>query len=105
MKLLRSLVCATAFAVSAVAQTTPTVRTETQLVEVDTIATNSHGHPVMDLRADELRMFEDGHLRPLTHFSMEHLEKPNPESTRKLRELALHKSSTALANFTQETTP
>lgn len=105
MKIPLSLVCATVVAVSAVAQRIPTLRTETQLVEVDTIATDSHENPVMDLRADELRMFEDGHLRPLTHFSMEHVEKPDPESTRKLHELALHKSSNAFANFTQETTP
>ena len=98
-------VCATSMSVSALAQTAPTVRTETQLVEVDTIATDSHGHPVMDLRADELRMLEDGHLRPLTHFSLEQVEKPDPESTQKLHDLALHKSPNAFANFTQETTP
>jgi hypothetical protein len=34
---------------------TPTFRTETQLVEVDTVATDSHGKAVTGLRADEFR--------------------------------------------------
>lgn len=100
-----SLACATALTVSCLAQTKPTIRTETQLVEVDTIATDAHGNPVTDLRADELRMFEDGHPRPLTHFSFEHVEKLNPESTHRLHELARHKSPNAFANFTGETMP
>jgi VWFA-related protein len=100
-----SLACAIALAISGLAQTKPTIRTETQLVEVDTIATEGHGNPVTNLRSDELRIFEDGRLRPLTHFSLERVEKPDPESTHRLHELARHKSPNAFANFSAETTP
>ncbi len=99
------LASAAVLTISGLAQTTPTVRTETQLVEVDTVAVDSHGSPVTDLRADELRMYEDGHVRPLAHFSLEHVEKLNPESTQRLHELARHKSPQTFANFTDQTTP
>lgn len=100
-----SLACAAALAISGPAQTTPSFRTETQLVEVDTVVTDAHGNPVTDLRADELHMSEDGHSRPLTHFSLEHVEKLDQQSVQRLHELARHKSPTAFANFTEQTTP
>jgi VWFA-related protein len=100
-----ALTFAAALAVYTLAQTTPTVRTETQLVEVDTIAVDGHGNPVSNLRSDELHVSEDGHPRPLTHFSLEHIENVNPASTQRLHELARQKPPNAFANFTEQTTP
>jgi Ca-activated chloride channel homolog len=41
----------------------------TSLVVLSATATDKHGHAVVDLRADELRIFEDGRPQPLIHFS------------------------------------
>lgn len=77
----------------------PTFRTQTQLVEVDTVATDSHGKPVTDLRRDELKIFEDDRPRELAHFSFEKVEKLDPRATERVRALAQHKSKVVFANF------
>ena len=81
---------------------TPTFRTETQLVEVDTVATDSHGKPVTDLRADEFRIFEDDHSQELAHFSLERVEKLDPRATERVRALAQNKSRAVYTNFAED---
>jgi VWFA-related protein len=81
---------------------TPTFRTETQLVEVDTVATDSHGKAVTDLRADEFKVFEDDHQRELAHFSFERVEKLDPHATERVRALAQHKSKAVYTNFAED---
>ena len=80
----------------------PTFRTETQLVEVDTVATDSHGKPVTDLRADEFRIFEDDHPQELAHFSLERVEKLDPRATERLRALAQNKPKAVYTNFAED---
>jgi len=80
----------------------PTFRTQTQLVEVDTVATDSHGKPVSDLRKDEFKVFEDDRSRELAHFSFEKVEKLDPSATERIRELAQHKSKLVFANFSAD---
>jgi VWFA-related protein len=81
---------------------TPTFRTETQLVEVDTVATDSHGKAVTDLRADEFKVFEDDHHRELAHFSFERVEKLDLHATERVRALAQHKSKLVYSNFAED---
>jgi len=80
----------------------PTFRTQTQLVEVDTVATDSHGKPITDLRKDEVKVFEDDRPRELAHFSFEKVEKLDPGATERVRALAQHKSKVVFANFSAE---
>src|SRR5512147_394174 len=42
------------------AQETPTFRSDTQVVLLDLVARDRKGQPVVDLRADEVQVFEDG---------------------------------------------
>jgi VWFA-related protein len=47
-----------------------TIRLDTDLVVVDVTATDKSGNYVRDLRADEIQVFEDGHLRNINFFSV-----------------------------------
>jgi len=96
-----------AMALSLSAQTpsaqTQVLRSTTQLVEVDTVATDSHGKPVTDLQQDEIRLFEDGKERPLSHFSFEKVEPLNANAEKRLHDLAQNQRAGIYANFTKET--
>jgi VWFA-related protein len=82
------------------AQTT-TLRSTTQLVEIDTIAVDSHGKPVADLKAEEIRLFEDGRQRPLSHFSFEQVEPVDKKAVERIHQLAQTQRPGVYANFTQ----
>jgi VWFA-related protein len=82
---------------------TPSLRSNTQLVEIDTVATDSHGKPVMDLKAEDFKVFEDGKERPLSHFSLEKVEPSDPRAAQHIRELAQKQKPGVYANFSAET--
>ncbi len=82
---------------------TPSLRSNTQLVEIDTIATDSHGEPVMDLKAEDFKLFEDGKERPLAHFSFEKVAPSDPKAAEHFRELAQKQKPGVFANFSAET--
>ena len=71
-------------------------------MEVDTVATDSHGKAVTDLRADQFRVFEDDHHRELAHFSFERVEKLDLHATERVRALAQHKSKLVYSNFAED---
>ena len=71
-------------------------------MEVDTVATDTHGKPVTDLRADEFRIFEDDHAQELAHFSFESVEKLDPRATERVRALAQNKSKAVYTNFAED---
>lgn len=63
--------------VSALAQTQPaptTFRSGTELVRLDVRAVDGNRRPVLDLRADEIEVVEDGQRRPILHF--QHISDP-----------------------------
>ena len=82
---------------------TPTLRTTTQLVEIDTVARDSHGKPVTDLKAEDFRVLEDGAERPLSHFSFERVEPIDPKAPRRLHDLAATERPGVYASFTPDT--
>jgi VWFA-related protein len=82
---------------------TPSLRSTTQLVEIDTVVADAHGKPVMDLKAEDFKLFEDGKERPLAHFSFEKVEPSDPRAAQHLRELAQKQKPGVYANFTAET--
>ena len=43
-------------------------QTPGQPVTIDLFARDTHGKPVTDLRADEVRMIDAGHSNPIVHF-------------------------------------
>ena len=45
------------------------VRITTNLVQVDAVVTDKNGNPVIDLKPDEVRIFEDDKQQKVTHFS------------------------------------
>jgi VWFA-related protein len=81
----------------------PSLRTTTQLVEIDTVATDSHGKPVTDLKTDEFRLYEDGVERPLAHFSFEKVEPLDAQAAKRLHDLAQTQRPGVYANFTRDT--
>jgi VWFA-related protein len=83
----------------------PLLRTTTQLVEIDTIAIDSHGKPVTDLKTEDFRLFEDGIERPLSHFSFEKIEPLDPKAVQRLHELAQNQKPGVYANFNKNTAP
>ena len=94
--------CLLAASLTLAAQT-PSLRSTTQLVEIDTIATDSHGKPVTDLRTDEFRIYEDGVQRPLAHFSFEKVEPLDIKAEKRLHDLAQNQRAGVYANFTKDT--
>jgi VWFA-related protein len=82
---------------------TPSLRSTTQLVEIDTVVTDAHGKPVMDLKTEDFKLFEDGKERPLSHFSFEKVERSDPRAVQHIRELAQKQKPGVYANFTAET--
>jgi|GEM_PF-3171113 len=90
-------------AINSRSQAQETLRTTTQLVEIDTIATDSHGKPVTDLKAEDFKLFEDGKERPLSHFSFEKIQPVDPAATQRMHELAQKQKPGVFANFNTET--
>lgn len=56
------------------------VRITTNLVQVDAVVTDKNGKPVIDLRPEEIRIFEDGRAQTVTNFSfvLAESKKPTP---------------------------
>lgn len=50
-------------------QSTTTLRTNTRLVVVDVVATDSRGQVIADLKADELKLLEDGKTQKISNFT------------------------------------
>src|SRR6476469_8945624 len=50
----------------------PTLRTNTRLVVVDVVATDSKGQPVSDLKASDFTVLEDGKPQKISGFNFEH---------------------------------
>jgi VWFA-related protein len=50
------------------AQTTPNIRTGTQIVMVDVTVTDDHGNPVHNLKQTDFKVFENGQPQNVTHF-------------------------------------
>ena len=67
---------------------TPVLRSTTQLVEIDTVATDAHGKPVTDLKSSEFRVYEDGVERPLSHFSYENVQPIDAQAEKRFHDLA-----------------
>ena len=55
-----------------VVQSNQTLRTNTRLVVVDVVATDSKGQPVPDLKASDLTVLEDGKPQKISSFNFEH---------------------------------
>ncbi len=51
---------------------TQTLRTNTRLVVVDVVATDSKGQPVPDLKASDFTLLEDGKPQKISGFNFEH---------------------------------
>jgi VWFA-related protein len=49
-----------------------TLRTNTRLVVVDLVATDNKGQPVLDLKASDFTLFEDGKQQKISGFNFEH---------------------------------
>src|SRR5579859_1709398 len=49
-----------------------TLRTNTRLVVVDLVATDNKGQPVVDLKASDFTLFEDGKQQKISGFNFEH---------------------------------
>lgn len=59
-------------------QDQPTFRTSTTLVEFTAVAQDAAGHPVTDLRQDEITVTENGKLRDVVFFRFEGLPEVSP---------------------------
>lgn len=81
----------------------PVFHSTTQLVEIDTIATDAHGKPVIDLKAEDFKLYEDGAARSLSHFSFEKVEPLDEAAAKRLHELALNQKPGVYANFNKNT--
>ena len=55
-----------------VIQSNQTLRTNTRLVVVDVVATDSKGQPVPDLKASDFTVLEDGKPQKISGFNFEH---------------------------------
>src|SRR5580698_1001322 len=49
----------------------------TTLIQIDSVVTDSKGHPVTDLKADDFQVLVDGKPQPITNFSYIHLDSPD----------------------------
>jgi hypothetical protein len=56
-------------------------------VEIDTIVLDSQGKPVIHLRHEDFRVFEDGVERPLKAFAFEKVQPGNLEVAKRLHEI------------------
>jgi VWFA-related protein len=101
-QVLRLVLCSLMANSVLLAQTT-TLRSTTQLVEIDTVAVDSHGKPVTDLKAEEIRLFEDGRERPLSHFSFERVAPIDAKAVERIHKLAQVQRPGVYANFTPAT--
>src|ERR1700743_334836 len=81
----------------------PVFHSTTQLVEIDTIAVDSHGKPVTDLKAEDFKLYEDGAARSLSHFSFEKVEPLDSKAAQRLHELAQNQKPGVYANFNKNT--
>jgi VWFA-related protein len=79
------------------------LRSTTQLVEIDTVATDAHGKPVTDLKSSEFRVYEDGVERTLSHFSYENVQPIDAQAEKRFHDLARTKRPGVYANFTPDT--
>ena len=82
---------------------TPVLRSTTQLVEIDTVATDAHGKPVTDLKSDEFRLYEDGVERPLSHFSYETVQPIDAQAEQRFHDLTKVRRPGVYGNFTSDT--
>jgi VWFA-related protein len=57
---------------SEVYQSQQTLKANTRLVVVDVVATDSHGHPVTDLKAEDFTMLEEGKPQKISNFTFQH---------------------------------
>jgi VWFA-related protein len=57
---------------SGASQSPTTLRTNTRLVVVDVVAIDGHGQPVLDLKAADFTLLEDGKPQTISNFSFEH---------------------------------
>lgn len=56
----------------------PTVfSVSTTLIQIDSVVTDSKGHQVTDLKADDFQVKVDGKLQPITNFAYIHLDSPD----------------------------
>lgn len=53
-----------------------TLKSNTRLVVVDVVATDSHGRPVTDLEARDFTIVEEGRAQTISHFSFQHPGEP-----------------------------
>jgi VWFA-related protein len=60
------LACAGLFAQNA---DVPALRITVNLVQIDAVVTDQHGHHVADLTKDDFRILQDGKSQAITHFS------------------------------------
>ena len=65
-------------------QSPETLKTNTRLVVVDVVATDSHGQPVTDLTRDDFTMLEQGQSQRVSHFSFQHPGAAPPAAVRSL---------------------
>jgi VWFA-related protein len=76
----------------------PVIRVSVNLVQVDTVVTDSRGHSVNDLRADDFEIFEDGKPQTITNFSWNHVAPadkpvaPGPHSALNLTQGNVHRA-------------
>ena len=54
------------------------IRIDVNLVQVDAVVTDSHGHPVTDLNASDFEVFQDGKPQVITNFSYKNRARSAP---------------------------
>jgi VWFA-related protein len=70
-RLIRWLYAATLFSGSAWPQPVPTIRSETHAVQIDVVATDSHGHTVTDLSKENFAVFDNAKRREIQIFGID----------------------------------
>lgn len=76
-----------------------TFHATTELVNVDLVVTDRAGKPILDLKPEDLKVFEDGKQRPIQNFSSELVSAaPNPTLARLLA-ASKNKPDTVFTNF------
>ena len=63
---------------AASAQPLPTIRTETHAVQVDLVATDSHGRPVTDLSKENFTLLDSGRPREIQFFAVDRTRPDSP---------------------------
>ena len=82
---------------------TPSLRSNTQLVEIDTVATDSHGKPILDLRLKISSSLKTVSSVLSRIFHWRKLSGLDPKAVQQIRELAQKQKPGVYANFTAET--